>query len=1022
MPPQVNPFQSIFSQLFGTAHAQQRDDFEPDDFEPDDFEPDAPQEKSWLDRIWTSPTEEAQAKGLQWGSNRGGHDTRMFSIDSEPASQRITDTIAMSKYIPEWMKPGLATAADWNLVQIPKGIGEFFSTAEGVATPGAVRAMTRGPQVLPPTQRMLPLPREGNINPVPRNRTFVGGQGGVQARGAVRTPVDEARLLGYDFDIDPVTGNPIPAGRPSQPAGTAMEIPRPAEPPFYTAHEQQGGTSLEIPESERYLRGTELGTRPVSGAGQPTEILPPIVGDTLEAKLARSRRHPSGTPDLPYPLNVVPEAVRPRSDQEVRRALAPTEMQEPPAMPREPVTFENEPTPPVPQLTPPRPQLPGSVPVNQDVLLPSAIIKMRNARQNSGLNITPDTVSRVPPEAQPAVQAMIEGEAKTPRGWNVYDTLARQSPELATKAKRSVQVTRQYLQAWVPDLENALNRLTKEQKTNFGAYVEGALPITSPKVQAAVDVWRRIESAIGDKATDVGLRLYNDSNKWVPFMKNTDNYWPHIPIDPAEPKLLDRLVASGMPVSEAKKVVNYYRKTGEIIVGAQHARAAKSNVPYRLDADAAIAHIYSMAKRISQHEHFGPMDVAGKGAEGIADIIRATPDRTLTNKLMERILGRDEAASTRATTWLDRARRFSAITHLQNFAIPNIILGNASTAQKAGIYWKESLKEISKLVSSRYRQDLATSGIWQSFQHTIAEDMAKMRDIHGIGKGETFNRAIAGAVGKAVARQAHKELRDAFLSNTKTGIFGFGTKSKVATAELGELVLEDVNKLIRQDKLTDAQLKMAAGRMAERTQGLNVPGNLPYSWSTPPNDPWRFGGQLVLQFKKMGYQATKNVKDTIDPRRVGWTESAKAIGRWIAVAGVAGELVGDVKAGLRGIWSPRDEQDERVQRWLEGQGISRDFIDMVSRNAGVPDYVVARLFDNYQQAFFLGLPADLYTGSTYGPLGLLGAIAGPTFGDMSKYAYYIGTGNLEGVGKEATKMLPIPGSQGIAESLFPSDR
>ena len=745
----------------------------------------------------------------------------------------------------------------------------------------------------------------------------------------------------------------------------------------YTDFELQGGKALDIPD------------RPIMEA-------PSTSGETGMGFSPTAR-----TGGLPYPLDFMPEAVRPRSTQEVTRALG-GERFSSPLREGEPIGFGNE-LPPksikpkVPLRDPTRALEPG------EPIMPSALKSAaKKARENTKLNIDEMAVESAPSQLREPLAKLIAQESKMPSPWRSTRTVLNDlSPELARRDKRAVQITRQYDAQYVPEFEKAVRGLTNKEKENLGAYVEGSVPITSPSVQKAVNIWKQIESSIGDEASRVGLRLFTEGKKFVPFQKNTQNYWPHIPKERlAEAGLRERLMDSGMTRAEAERVIKHYQKEGELIIGPQHARKVGSEIPYRLDADVGITHIRAMSKRMAQHREFGPMDIAGKGIEGIADLIEATKDPDLALKIMKRLIGREEKSNPILTKWLDRSRKYAALTKLQNFTLPNMILGQGPTSLKGSSYPIEAGKEIFKLFSKRYRDDLAKSGIWQNFSHTLAEEMSHL-DPYLIGAGETFNRGIAGAVGKAVAREAHRELRR-------------NPNSARAAKELGELVLEDINKLVSQDQLTNNQLNMAAGRMAETTQGLNVPGNLPFWASDPLTGPMSFIGQLMTQFKKMGYQATKSVWDSMA------ANPKVNIPLWLAVSQIGGELTGDTKALLRGLWKGTSEEDiaKRGDWWLGESGISGPAIEELSQASGIPAEVIARMVDNFTQYFFLGLPADLLMSSSYGPAGLATAAFGPVISDISKFANQIFSGNVEGIEKDILKSLPLPGSAGLADAVM----
>lgn len=775
------------------------------------------------------------------------------------------------------------------------------------------------------------------------------------------------------------------------------------------------------PFKDRTLAERAMGVAEIAGGGLGMKIpitqprIPAIqpkpqlaLSPTIEAQLSGF-----DTPiqiDLPllYPENIIPEALRPRAAQTMTRALAGDIPPE--TIPKPKIEFESAPKLdliPDPITT----DLKGGTAAIRpgETILPSAN-QIRESYRNTQLPIDNEVINAVPDPIKGPLAQLIQEESALPSPWKSVRTVLRQlSPELWRREVRSVQISRQYDAEWVPAFESALRKLTKLEKENFGAYVEGTIQSQSPAVQDAVNIWRAVESSIGDEASRTGLRLYK-GKEYIPFQKNTDKYWPRIPKERYnEPGLLERLMKGGMTRNEAQRVITHYQNTGEIVIGPQHARIGRADVPYRLDADAGLAHIRAMSKRIAQHRELGPLDIEGKGAEGVADLIEATKDPRLTNTLMRRLVGREEHSNPRLVKILDGLRKYTVMTKLQNFTIPNIILGQPQTALKASRHPMAALTEITNLFKRRYRDDLAKSGAWQNFNYTVAEEL-KGRDIYFIGTGETFNRGIAAATGKAVAKEAFAELKR-------------NPNSKLAIGELTELVLDPIDTLLKQTELSPSQLTMAAGRMAEVTQGLNVPGNLPYWASQPVKGPLEFGGQLVWQLKKMGYQATKNTWDSIDPRKVGPVESAKNVGIWLTLSQIAGELTGDTKTFLRGLWKgdPESEVAARGDWWLEGAGISPTLIEEVSNISGVEPQVIARLLDNWTQAFFLGLPADLLMSSSYGPAGLSNALFGPIMGDIGKFVYNVSKLNFKGIGKETVRSAPVPGSSGLAESIFEED-
>lgn len=752
---------------------------------------------------------------------------------------------------------------------------------------------------------------------------------------------------------------------------------------FFTDVEQQGGRRMDIPDKPLIESPVQYGERKL--------------GFDPGASKAES---------LPYPLNVVPEAVRPRQAQTVVDALTPNRFKEelPGAKPKvefESPKIEDE------LMTPDDSGIysgTGATRFGEEGNLPSAR-EIDEAAKNVGINAEKlnEAANLAPPPVAQAVRQVIKEESQKPSVWkSIYTELKGQSEELYRRSFRSVQLENQYKAKWMPDVESALRKLSKDERANFGSYVEGTTPITSPTVREAVQKWKLAEDAIGNEAVSRGLRMFTDEGEAIPFQKNP-NYWPHVPVDEIpKKKLVDKLVDSGMSRAEANRVEAHYQKHGEIRVSPQYARTLGAHFPYKLDGDIALNHIRKMSRRIAQHNEFGPLDIEGRGNLGIADLIEGTKDSKKTLALMQRILSRDGVDDAKLMRLLQGARKYAVYTKLQNFAIPNVILGQTTTATKAARYPIESLKEVSQLLSKRYRDEIRASGVWQDFATTLLEEQRSAgRDWLGIGAGERFNRGIAAAVGRAVANSSFKTLKA-------------NPADKLARKELFELLGEYPDEILSQPRLTGEQLKMAAGRMAEKTQGLNVPGNLAHWMSKPVTDLPSFVAQASLIFKKMGYQATKTIWEQVK------ADPARTIPVWLAAAGVGGELVGDVKQGIRGIWT--GNPDERIQDrgsfWLENAGITKSSIEAVANASGVPEEVIARLVDNYMQAFFLGLPADMLMSAQFGPEKLISGAMGPVAGDLSRAANRVMELDLKGAAKDAVRSLPVPGSAGLVEKLF----
>lgn len=1023
---------------------------QPDSFVPDSFVPDSADSFVPDSFVPDKPATARTPEQLREASFKAHINTPMFGLSDEfyeSVRQNISNKIAMSDWIPETLKPGLA-----GLSQVGAEIPRL--ALETIGDPASVlyAPLIRGGQGIEAIMNIFKKPPEV-APPAPKSPAglltsgdpYIAGPGGIQRRSLL-TPHEEARLAGFEPDN---------LGTPAQPTGTALEIPRPSPAPHYTSHEAGGGTSLQVGNTTD-INGvrftvdengnivpagqpipatageTGLGFEPVSRAGQPAGPLT-RVGDATLMSGEPARMHPSGTEPLPYPLNVVPESVRPRQAQTVERALVGQDVK--PELPlsqtpKEPSTLRSgtrKPTNIEAVLEDIRDLKGGTAALVPGEPILKAPIKetirdirrrvVAEANKNGGMNLPDNAVDVVPPEIQEPLAKTIANTATMPRPiQRLYETLKELSPTLFQKSARAVHLERQYAERWIPLLKDALSpkKLTKTELANFGGYVEGTLKSPSPNVERAVQVWKLVEDQIGDEAIRTNLPMFANDTQRIAFQKNP-NYWPRWLKEQIPHKdMIQRLVRNGMSVHEAQRVLRHWRRTGEFKLGAQFARDPKAQLPYRLDADVALAHARSMSRRLAQNIEFGPKDISGRGAEGVADLIDATANPKLANQLMERILAREDIADQKLNRLLDIARGYSTITKLKNYTIPNLVLGNLNTAQYASRHPYEALKEVSKLLSKRYRTDLAKSGIWTNYAHTLAEEMGNLKkDVHLIGMGEVFNRGIAGAAGKSVARQAFADLKKNPLD-------------KQAIKELSELILEPIEDLMKQDALTNNQLDLAAARTAELTQGLNVPGNLPYWASTPVTGYPSLAVQLSLIFKKMAFQSTAMIKDTLDPTKVGAMGAARNLATWMALTQVAGEATGDVKSIFAGLWrggldkgdplqGVADKFGDRGDYWLQGNGISPAMINGIASATGSDPQLIARLIDNWTQAYMAGMPFDMLQAADR-PGGLTAWIAGPVMGDVDKITSFLVNQDYRGLLREATRNIPLPGVSEIPQT------
>lgn len=827
----------------------------------------------------------------------------------------------------------------------------------GMAQPmkGMVRPEVLPPEA-PPIRGMLPQ----HENP------FIAGPGGVQ-RADIITPQEEARLAGYDF---------LPEGGPIEQPFMPANIPKPLSsgPPPADVVDLGQLRELERQKALNYTGFEHEGGVPLVLENRPNMAQPPVSGDISLGF------NPQSQADLPYPLNVVPNAVRPRSAQAVTEALAGEDFARQ-VLPNEPVTFESAPIQPEVKAPPTRDLRGGTAALEPgEPILPSALkARKENVKANTGLNISN---IKIPPEvpkeiAEPIAKGVdnFVKEASQPSILmkSVYTQLARTGPkgkELVQRFQRAAQKRAEYDAVWTEPLFSTGAKLSKKEFDNFGAYVEGRMPVPNARVQNAVDEWTRAQNMMGDMAVSKQLHMKR-GEEIIPFQKIESGYWPHIPVEQLTKKtIVDKLMAGGMSRHEAAIVAKRWENTGEIFLGPQHSRL-NNTFQYRDDFDIALHHGRSMSKRIANHEELGPKDIAGRNEEGIANLIEDTNDPKLTYKLAKRLAGREELPNERLVNGLNLVRKSMSLTKLPSFTLPNVILGQAMNAFEAfaSNHPIAAAKEVFKLFNATYRSEIRAAGVYNSFNRTLLEEIGSWRNLDPflIGTGEKINRSIAAAVGRSTIREVFKDYKA-------------GVNTKAARYYIETLLARDPDSITA---ITPELERFAAGRMAEITQGLNNPGNLPYGWSNPINTYGSAATQLLLIFKKIGFQTTKTVKDTI------MANPKVAIPAWLAISQVAGEMVGDVKSMITG--------KER------------------------PEELINRIANNWGNAFMLGLPWDLVTSAQYGPAGLLSSALGPVYGGISELmftGYQVGK-NLANdeedpfrpLRRQGIRNIPLPGRE-----------
>ena len=536
-------------------------------------------------------------------------------------------------------------------------------------------------------------------------------------------------------------------------------------------------------------------------------------------------------------------------------------------------------------------------------------------------------------------------------------------------------------QTWKGKAKEATAGLSPEQ---IKVYVEsrdkGIVP-NDPAVQAALEKRAALDAEVIGQMKQHGAGLRTAEGKLIPF-RERQNHWPHIYDKKSLRKnaqtYVDNLIKEGWSPEDAQQAVQRAGQYGERLISAQHER--QGNAPgYRVDLDADYIHLTDMAKRVAEAREYGPRDIADPNSP-LSQLIKQTTEPQRVTEAISRWLGRDIPPTGHAAwgEFNQRVRQVMAGAHLSHFGISNM-------SQLATVPLRANLKAytgaLSKALTKAGKAKGESTGALETVKQEALRDVGGesfISKLYGMKKSETLNRGVAAASGSSTAESLFTQLKK-------------DPANKLARERLENLVLEPIDKVLKQKELSPEQVGIAGGRMAEITQGRAQSIDLPRLWSAHP------AAEIPLMFKKYAFQQTRIIKDAImeNPKR--------NVPLAIALYGAVGEGIGDVKAGIKGTVSGQGAWEAIAARG-EGGPTGQEEIDRIAANLG--------------QAWALGILTDLVA-SGGKPSGLAEFAVGPAIGDVGKAAAGFGSlmeGNPNPLLKQGARAIPFVGS-GIAAQI-----
>lgn len=546
---------------------------------------------------------------------------------------------------------------------------------------------------------------------------------------------------------------------------------------------------------------------------------------------------------------------------------------------------------------------------------------------------------------------------------------------------------------WMTRYDNIVKNIGEKDFQKLVGAIEGRVrldPSADSKLVTALEEMKVLNQEVINEAQASGMGLKSpDGSKLIPWQPR-DNYWPHMYTDEFfsemknNPlKLKAELMAKGMAPAEVDALFSNSRRFGERLIDAQHAREA--NMPgYRTDKNVYREHLEDMGKRITEATNYGPMDLADPNSP-LVNLIKQSKNPEYASSLMSKILNRDKFADPDANILSRKVVGLQAWMHLATSGI-----GNLNTIAMVPIQTNVSsfLKGLTQTVmqSQATREFAQSSGAIQNIFKEIFAAASKGHSftpskVYGLDAEERFMRTLSAASGKAYAKQLFNDIKG-------------GNVNQRSLQRLQDLILDGPTKFMSQTELSDQQLKRAAFRTAELTQGLATNLDLPHYWTGSSLS------NILTLFHKYQFAQTKIVKDLI------MSNPVRNIPLLFGASQIAGEITGDLKAALTGgiragISGDTDKLGDQIanrgQFWQDKFGA---------------DEVTARMIENANQSFALGIYADVLEAMGGTGTDLLKRMAGSTINDLIR-VFDIGrkaaSGKLSSAGTDAIGMVPVVG-------------
>ena len=524
-------------------------------------------------------------------------------------------------------------------------------------------------------------------------------------------------------------------------------------------------------------------------------------------------------------------------------------------------------------------------------------------------------------------------------------------------------------------LKSGIPELSETEFKSFHDVIEkGGKPLNENVRKAYNNYVRDIDTKIVAEAKKVGLQSLTVGGRKVPFKEITiGKYFPRYLTETARQardSLLSKIVAEkGVSYNKAFEMIN--DRKSEYYVRAQHQRLLSESADYEIAKDSITRHIDDMSKQIAAAKIFGPEAMegakfkeliakiakeSGKDAETQATIIARDfliPEYQRIGKYSKEI---NNALHTAASA---RYLTLFPISNLSN----TILLFSEGTGKGMARATAKYLPYLEKNIENARRGgslEQLSKIEYGPAKNLISKALGKMFDF-----SETHLRTYANEVGRESVIDRFTQLKKGGLSTRTTRLLKEGLKKDL---------LEDIDTVLKQKSLTEAQLRQAGFQMVKRTQGIISELSIPKVYRSQ-----NLLIQQALMFKRFAGIQTGNI---IKSAKANPAKFAVTFG---VIAPVLGEVVGDLMSATRGTVAGLIT-DDTIKNAVEREVFEQrgKYYSQIVARLGVDNketydtpfgpmtqaQMIGRLIDNYNRAFVLGLIGDFMVGAAESPEGL----------------------------------------------------